>query len=345
MRGGRSTTSPRESLEFPLSGTTGRKAGRAISNSTTPGSLDRIAGSRVLVTGGTGLIGRAVVALLAEQGAHVTVYDLNVPDPTPGTMDDGAGARVAGSVLDVRAVNSVIEGHDAVVHLAGRAGPERGTPEEIYATNALGTFTVMEAAARAGVAKMVYASSINASGLPMNPHPVLPARYPWDEDDPADIADAYSLSKAANEAAARAAARRHGLALAGLRFPLVQDITFDGGTSFAGLVRRVVRENPRRQACEGWTYLDVRDAAAATLAALTHETPPAPGIFVAAARTYLRQNTDDALERFAPGVPRERVPGRDVPVNLHRARAHLGFKASIALEDLGPDLLADLDES
>ena len=59
-----------------------------------------------------------------------------------------------------------------------------------------------EAAGRAAVAKLVYASSINANGLPLNPHPVLPSRYPWDEDEPAVIADAYSLSKQANEAAA-----------------------------------------------------------------------------------------------------------------------------------------------
>jgi hypothetical protein len=113
---------------------------------------------------------------------------------------------------------------------------------------------------------------------------------------------------------------------------------------FARHVRRVLREDPRRQACEGWTYLDVRDAAVATVAALTHATPAAPGILVAAPRTYLRQDTDDALRRHAPAVPRTPVPGRDVPVTLDRAAVQLGFKATTALEDLGPALLADLDE-
>jgi len=98
---------------------------------------------------------------------------------------------------------------------------------------------------------------------------VLPTRYPWDEDEPVDIADAadaYSLSKQTNEAAAVALSRRHGLAMTGLRYPLVRDITVDGGTVFARHVRRVLGEDPRRQACEGWTYLDVKDAAGATVA-------------------------------------------------------------------------------
>ena len=100
--------------------------------------------------------------------------------------------------------------------------------------------------------------------------------------------------------------------MTGLRYPLVRDITVDGGTVFARHIRRALGADPRRQACEGWTYLDVRDAAAATVAALTHDTPAAPGILVAAPRTYLRQTTEDALKRYAPDVPRARGvrPGR-----------------------------------
>jgi nucleoside-diphosphate-sugar epimerase len=315
-----------------------------MSTESTHPALDRVAGHHILVTGGHGLIGRAVTALLAELGARITVYDLGGPDAADRAVGGGAEAHVTGSVTDVETLRTTIAGHDAVVHLAGLAGLDGGTPEEIYTANALGTFLVMETAGRAGVGKLVYASSINASGLPLNPHPVLPRQYPWDEDEPVDIADPYSLSKEANEAAARALSRRHGMALTGLRYPLVRDITEDEGTVFARHIRRALRADPRRQACEGWTYLDVRDAATATAAALTHQTPAAPGILVAAPRTYLRQPTEEALHRFAPDVPRRPVPGRDVPVALHRAAAQLDFKATTALEDINPDLLADLDE-
>jgi nucleoside-diphosphate-sugar epimerase len=315
-----------------------------MSSRPAPAALDTVEGRRVLVTGGDGLIGSAVVRQLAGLGARVTVYDLGGPGEAARAARAGAEAHITGSITDSESLQAAIAGYDAVIHLAGLAGLDRGTPEEIYTANTLGTFLVMEAAGRARVTKLVYASSINASGLPLNPHPVLPSHYPWDEEEPSDIADAYSLSKQANEAAAYALARRHGLAMTGLRYPLVRDITAEEGTVFARHIRRVLREDPRRQACEGWTYLDVRDAARATVAALTHETPPTPGILVAADRTYLRQRTEDALNRFAPAVPRTPTPGRDVPVCLDRAASQLEFKAILALEDLDPNLLADLDD-
>ena len=306
-----------------------------------PSALGSVTGRRILVTGGNGLIGRAVVEQLAARGAVVTVYDLATASDR--TTRAGAEAHVAGSVTDPEAVRAVVDGHDGVIHLAGLAGLDQGTPEQIYLVNTVGTFLVMEAAARAGVTKLVYASSINATGLPLHPHPVLPTRYPWDEDEPADIGDAYSLSKQANEAAAQATARRHGLAVTGLRYPLVRDITAEHGVAFARHIRRALRTDPRRQACEGWTYLDVRDAATATVAALTRHTPNASAILLAAPRTYLRQDTNDALRRHAPDVPTRPVPGREVPVDLTRAKTQLGFTATRTLEDINPDLLADLD--
>ena len=313
-----------------------------MTESSARASLPTVTGSRILVTGGDGLIGAQVVLLLTELGAHVTSFDRNGAGAPPA--GGGPVRRLAGSITDPGAVEAAVAGHDAVVHLAGLAGLDRGSPEEIYAANTLGTFVVMQAASRAGVRKLVYASSINASGLPLNPHPVLPSGYPFDEDEPGDIADAYSLSKQTNEAAAKAFSRRDGLAMTGLRYPLVRDITVDGGTVFAGHVRRALAGDPRRQACEGWTYLDVRDAAAATVAALTHDTPAAPGILVAAPQTYLRQDTEEALRRLAPAVPREAIQGRLVPVRLDRASSLLEFRATVFLEDLGADLLADLDE-
>ncbi len=307
-------------------------------------TLGTVEDQRILVTGGNGLIGGAVVQHLVELGARVTVIDKAATDSDPRVHYLGAEKFVALSITDMDSVRVAMSGCDAVVHAAGLAGLDQGAPEEIYATNALGTFTVMEAAGQVGVAKLVYASSINACGLPLSSQPVLPTRYPWDEDEPVAISDAYSLSKQANEAAAVALSRRHALPMTGLRYPLVRDITVQDGAVFAHHIRRGLREDPRRQACEGWTYLDVRDAARATVAALQSDTPAAPGILIAADRTYLRQATDDALNRFAPDVPRATIPGRQVPICLDRATTQLSFKAMLALEDLDPNLLADLDE-
>ncbi|KQO97632.1 NAD-dependent epimerase/dehydratase family protein [Leifsonia sp. Leaf264] len=313
-----------------------------MSSAPSASALESVENRRVLVTGGDGLIGRAVVRHLAEAGAIVTALDRGAEDAADRATAAGAAAYVRASVIDERAVRSAIAGQDAVVHLAGIPGLGFTGAGEIYAANALGTFLVLNAAAEAGLAKAVFASSINAFGLPLNARPVLPSRYPWTEDEPADIADPYSLSKQANEEAALAITRWSGLPITGLRFPLVRDITVDGGRVFAGHVRAALRDDPRRQACEGWTYLDVSDAAVATLAALTHDTPSSPGILVAAPRTYLRQGTDEALDAVVPAVPRAAITGRDVPVRLDRAQTMLGFRAIVALEDIDPDLLADV---
>lgn len=303
-----------------------------------------VEGKRILVTGGNGLIGTSIVQHLVELGARVTIIDKATVDSERRFYCLGVEKILSASITDMDSVLVAMSGCDAVVHVAGLAGLDQGAPEEIYATNTLGTFTVMEAAGQVGVAKLVYASSINACGLPLSSQPVLPTRYPWDEDERGAISDAYSLSKQANEAAAVALSRRHALPMTGLRYPLVRDITLQDGAVFAHHIRRGLREDPRRQACEGWTYLDVRDAARATVAALQSDTPAAPGILIAAERTYLKQATDDALNRFAPDVPRATIPGRQVPICLDRATAQLGFKAMLALEDIDPDLLADLDE-
>jgi nucleoside-diphosphate-sugar epimerase len=291
---------------------------------------------RILVTGGSGLIGRASVRHLVALGASVTVLDRH---------DGGLGVPVVeGDVTDAATVRRAVQGQDAVVHLAGIPGPDLADELTTYTVNTVGTYAVLSIAAECGVRKVVYASSINATGLPLNERPLLPERYPFDEQTAEDFTDAYSLSKKANEQAAAQIGDRTGLSITGLRFPLVRDITLDGGRRFAEHLDLLMRDDPRRAACEGWTYLDVTDAARAVAAALTHDTPPAPGILVAAPRTYLRDDTAAALDRYARGVERGQVPGRQVPVDLSRSRDLLEFEASTSLDDVAPHALIGIDD-
>lgn len=80
----------------------------------------------------------------------------------------------------------------------------------MFANNVTSTFNVLWAAAERGIRRVVIASSINVSGLPYNSHPVLPAYFPFDEQLPADIDDAYALSKIVDEQTARMAYARAG---------------------------------------------------------------------------------------------------------------------------------------
>lgn len=105
---------------------------------------------KVLVTGGTSLLGGATARLLSERGDDVTVLqrrpsELGLPE-------------VLGDITDRAAVDSAMTGADAVVHLAARVGVV-GTWEQFERTNVAGTATVLSAASDAGVSRLVFVSS------------------------------------------------------------------------------------------------------------------------------------------------------------------------------------------
>ena len=113
---------------------------------------------RVLVTGGSGFIGSHVVDKLRARGHEPVIYDLR-PSPwhEPGSVD-----TVLGSITDREALERALHSCDAVAHLAAVADVNdvHAEPEDAERVNARGTVAVLEAARRAGVKRIVYASTI-----------------------------------------------------------------------------------------------------------------------------------------------------------------------------------------
>ncbi len=113
---------------------------------------------RVLVTGGSGFIGSHVVDKLRARGHVPVIYDLR-PSPwhEPGTVE-----TVLGSITDREALERALHSCDAVAHLAAVADVNdvHASPEDAERINARGTVAVLEAARRAGVKRIVYASTI-----------------------------------------------------------------------------------------------------------------------------------------------------------------------------------------
>lgn len=105
---------------------------------------------RVLVTGATSLVGRAVVTRLHDQGDVVTVFQ---------RRPSGLGtAEHLGDVADRSAVATAMEGAEAVVHLAGRVAAT-GSWSRFEETNVRGTQNAIDAAREAGVGRFVHVSS------------------------------------------------------------------------------------------------------------------------------------------------------------------------------------------
>ena len=113
---------------------------------------------RVLVTGGSGFIGSHVVDKLRARGHEPLIYDLR---PSPW-HERGSVETVLGSITDREALERALHSCDAVAHLAAVADVNdvHAEPEDAERVNARGTVTVLEAARRAGVKRIVYASTI-----------------------------------------------------------------------------------------------------------------------------------------------------------------------------------------
>ncbi|PZS15031.1 MAG: hypothetical protein DLM64_00520 [Solirubrobacterales bacterium] len=113
---------------------------------------------RVLVTGGSGFIGSHVVDKLRARGHEPVIYDLR---PSPW-HERGSVDTVLGSITDREALERALHSCDAVAHLAAVADVNdvHAEPEDAERVNARGTVTVLEAARRAGVKRIVYASTI-----------------------------------------------------------------------------------------------------------------------------------------------------------------------------------------
>ena len=113
---------------------------------------------RVLVTGGSGFIGSHVVDRLRAHGHEPVIFDLRrSPWHPEGTVD-----TVLGSITDRQALELALADCDAVAHLAAVADVNdvHAAPEDAERINARGTVAVLEAARRAGVKRIAYASTI-----------------------------------------------------------------------------------------------------------------------------------------------------------------------------------------
>lgn len=278
--------------------------------------MNDLAGARILVTGASGRIGSVTTEALTRRGALVTTLSA-----------DGGDHLVADRVLEGDTtspadVAAAIDGADLVVHLAALAHRDIAPAYDVYSVNVVSTFNVLAQAGALGIRRAVVAGSINTYGLPQNPHPVVPAYFPIDTDIPIDLGDWYSLSKRNDENTARMAWRHWGIDVVTLRFPHVNT-----AANLQQVCADLTRD-PRPALTEGWSYLDVRDAARSIELSLTATTHGAHAFFLAADSTLAPYRTEEMLDRFAPGVPRtRRFVERQVPMDLTPARSLIGFAA------------------
>ncbi len=154
-------------------------------------------GPRVLVTGGCGFLGEAVIAAFRARGSEVTSFDKVSPDYTLDGVE-----YLRGDIRDETAVRAALDGIGIVVH-AVAAVPLAKSSQEFLEVNVGGTRTALAAAEAGGATKFVYISSSAVYGIPKH--------NPVGEDDLRMPLEAYGRAKNDAEDICREFGRSHAI--------------------------------------------------------------------------------------------------------------------------------------
>ncbi|MFN8157485.1 MAG: NAD(P)-dependent oxidoreductase [Candidatus Nanopelagicales bacterium] len=282
--------------------------------------------SRVVVTGGSGKLGRAVVSDLLDHG-----WDVVVVDSRPGTDPRAHLLRADltdyGQVLAaLTTLDDAYVGVDAVVHLAAIPAPGLAPNAVTFANNVLATYHVLEAARVAGVRNVVWASSETVLGLPFLEQ--LPPYFPVDEDYRVVPTTSYSLGKAVDEEIAHHFCRWDPQAkIVGLRFSNVME-----PHDYAAY--EDFQDDPLERSWNAWGYIDARDGAQAVRKALELDATGYDVFIIANADTVMRRPSADLLAEVFPDVPLRRpVEGRETLLSIDKARRVLGYEPQHSWQD------------
>lgn len=215
---------------------------------------------KILVTGATGLIGRAIVELLMHRGDEVTA--LVRPDADPGSLKGQPLTIAYGDITDRGAVARAAKGVEAVIHTAAFVSLNSPRLEEMRRVNATGVEHVASAAREVGATRFVHVSSIVAVGASPDKKPVNEG-FPWPFKD---SSVPYLVTKhEAEQIAFRY--NRGGLDVVVVNPCLVVGAPDPRGNDPAGILKYL---NGSLSVCidGGANYVDVWDVARGTLQAL-----------------------------------------------------------------------------
>jgi dihydroflavonol-4-reductase len=237
----------------------------------------------ILVTGGTGFLGRHVVELLRARGDQVRELS----------------RRSGGSVLDPGAVKKVVAGCDAVIHLAGRVTWGAGAAAaDLFELHVEGTRNVFRAAKEAGVKRLVHVSTSGTVGISK------------DLDAVATEDSAYAIELARNWPYYLSKIFAEKVALEHDAVVVSPALLLGPGEAAANeIVARFISREVAAIPSGVVSFVDVRDAAAMTVAALDKGQP---------GRRYLLGTNMSFAELFAV---LERVSGVSGPLTKIPSRA------------------------
>ncbi len=282
--------------------------------------------SKVIVTGGSGKLGRAVVRDLVANGYDVLNLDQVVPkdSPVPTVRIDLTNfGEVATAILG--GVDERKGPFDAVVHLAAIPAPGLVANARTFANNVPATYNVFEASRLAGIKTVVFASSETVLGLPFD---TPPPYVPVDEEYYPRPETAYSLGKLLDETMARQFARWDPeLKIAGLRFSNVMDIEdYKAFPAFDA--------DPMKRKWNLWGYIDARDGAQAVRKAIEADFKGFEAFIIANADTVMSRANASLMAEVFPGVEtRPTMSATGTLLSIEKAKRMLDYNPQHSWRD------------
>jgi len=268
---------------------------------------------KIGITGGSGLVGSAIIGMALARGDTLVSVDRVAPNaPIDGVR------HITADVADYDGLVAAFAGCDAVLHMAAIPSPFRHPDHVVHNNNVVGSYNVMRAAIECGVKRICQASSVNAVGLSYSRAPHFDY-FPIDEQHPNHGEDPYALSKWICEAQADSFVRRYEtMRIASMRFHLV--------IANRMLAREHFGEETVEQAKHLWAYTRTDAAVSACLLSLTADFTGHQVFYITAPDTTLETPTMDLARRFFPNVPlRKPLVGNASFFDSSKAERMLGW--------------------
>lgn len=304
-----------------------------------------LAGKRIVVIGGAGLIGsHAVDHLVKEDVKDILIYDNFVRGRRENLNDSLKDPRVkifdvGGDIMQTDILESAFEGADGVLHFAALWLLQcHEFPRSAFDVNVRGTFNVMEACVKKGVKRLVYSSSASVYGDAVE--------EPMSEDHPFNNKNFYGATKIASEAILRAFHHRYGLDYVGLRYMNVYGPRQDYQGAYIAVIMKMLDAIDRGDGptilgdgSEAFDFIAVEDCGLANVCALAADTTDRFYNVGTGTRTSLKGLAEMLMEITGCQKPIIYAPRSQATLVRNRigcpkrATAEIGFTAGIVLRE------------
>ncbi|EKE00954.1 MAG: hypothetical protein ACD_21C00250G0027 [uncultured bacterium] len=303
-----------------------------------------LAGKKLVVVGGAGLIGSHTVdELLKEDIKEIIIYD-NFVRGTIGNIENTLKDprvrvfEIGGDICQPDILNEAFKGADGIFHFAALWLLQcHEFPRSAFKVNIEGTFNVLEACVTHGIKRLVYSSSASVYGDAV--------REPMDEDHPFNNTNFYGATKISGEAMARAYHHRYKLPLVGLRYMNVYGPRQDYRGAYIAVIMKMLDNLDKGIApkvygdgSQAYDFVYVGDCAKANVCAMKADTVDQFYNVGTGIRTSIKELAEIILKLTGSNLSVQYEPAGLTFVKNRigcpkKAEKEIGFKASVSLKD------------